>query len=154
MPAASAGATFQQAIGKGKFHGTIAATTPIRADYTNGVLSLQPGEIKGTATDIHFQGRLPINSDAESTLNVQGGVDLEIAQIFDPTLSSSGKMVFDINAQGYRSQPNVEGQIRIVNASFATPDAPVGLSNGNGVLTLRVPKSDTARVRRIEVKSS
>ena len=29
FPAARAGATFQQAIGKGKFQGTIAATTPI-----------------------------------------------------------------------------------------------------------------------------
>src|SRR5205085_53878 len=29
LPAASAGATFQQAIGKGKFQGTMAATTPI-----------------------------------------------------------------------------------------------------------------------------
>ncbi len=34
----------------------IAAVTPIRADYSNGVLSLQPGEIKGTDTDIRFQG--------------------------------------------------------------------------------------------------
>ena len=40
---------------------------------------------------------------------MQGGVDLAIAQIFDPTLTSGGKMVFDINAQGYRSQPNVAG---------------------------------------------
>ena len=28
LPAASAGASFQQAIGNGKFHGTMAATTP------------------------------------------------------------------------------------------------------------------------------
>ncbi len=120
----------------------IAAVTPIRADYTGGVLSLQPGEIKGTDTDIRFQGRLPLNSNAESTLSVQGGVDLAIAQLFDPTLSSSGRLVFDINAQGYRSQPNVEGQIRIVNASFSTPDAPLGLSNANGVLTLRRDRLD------------
>ena len=120
----------------------IAAVTPIRADYSNGVLSLQPGEIKGTDTDIRFQGKLPVNSNAESTLKVEGGVDLAIAQVFDPTISTSGKMVFDINAQGYRSQPNVQGQIRIVNASFSTPDAPVGLSNANGVLTLRRDRLD------------
>lgn len=120
----------------------LAAVTPIRADYTNGVLSLQPGEIKGTDTDIRFQGRLPVNSNAESTLSVQGAIDLAIAQMFDPTLSSSGRMVLDINAQGYRSQPNVQGQIRIVNASFSTPDAPIGLSNGNGVLTLRNDRVD------------
>ena len=37
----------------------IAAVTPIRADYVNGVLILQPGEIKGTDTDVRFQGRVP-----------------------------------------------------------------------------------------------
>ncbi len=120
----------------------IGAVTPIRADYVDGVLSLQPGEIKGTSTDIRYSGRLPLNSNAESTLSVQGGVDLAIAQIFDPTLTSGGQMVFDINAQGYRSQPNVQGQIRIVNARFATPDAPIGLTNGNGVLTLRRDRLD------------
>ena len=120
----------------------IAAVTPIRADYQTVCCRLQPGEIKGTDTDIRFQGRLPLNSDAESTLNVQGGIDLAIAQLFDPTLVSSGQMVFDINAPGYKSQPNVEGQIRIVNASFSTPDAPVGLSNANGVLTLRRDRLD------------
>jgi hypothetical protein len=29
LPVASAGAIFQHAMGKGKFHGTMAATTPI-----------------------------------------------------------------------------------------------------------------------------
>ena len=29
----------------------LAAVTPIRADYIDGVLSLQPGEIKGTSTE-------------------------------------------------------------------------------------------------------
>ena len=120
----------------------LAAVTPIRADYADGVLSLQPGEIKGTSTDIRYEGKLPLNSNAESTLKVQGGIDLAVAQIFDPTLASSGKMIFDINAQGYRSQPNVAGQIRIVDAAFATPDAPVGMSNGNGVLTLRRDRID------------
>jgi len=120
----------------------IAAVNPIRADYVDGVLSLQPGEIKGTGTDIRYQGRLPLDSSAESTLKVQGDVDLAIAEIFDPTHSTGGKLVFDINAEGYRSQPNVQGQIRIVQASFSTPDAPIGLSDGNGVLTLRNDRID------------
>ena len=38
----------------------IGAVTPIVADYLNGMLSLQPGEIKGTSTDVHF----PTGTDA------------------------------------------------------------------------------------------
>ena len=120
----------------------IAAVTPIRADYADGVVSLQPGEIKGTDTDVHFQGRLPLKSDAPSTVSVQGAIDLSLAQAFDPTLTTTGQIQFDINAAGHNANENVEGQIRIVNASFATPDAPVGLSNGNGVLTLRRDRVD------------
>jgi translocation and assembly module TamB len=115
----------------------LAAVTPIRADYANGILSLLPGEIKGTATDVRFQGRLPLTNDAASTLSVQGTIDLGLAEMFDPTVSSSGQLQLDINAAGQRNGGNVEGQIRVVNASYSSEDLPVGLSNGNGILTLR-----------------
>ena len=78
----------------------LGAVTPIRADYVNGVLSLLPGEIKGTGTDVRFQGRLPVNSNAASTLSVQGTIDLALAQMFDPEVSSGGQLQFDINAAG------------------------------------------------------
>jgi translocation and assembly module TamB len=123
----------------------IAAVQPIRADYVNGVLSLQPGQIKGTGTDVRFQGKLPLSGNGPSTIAVQGSVDLKIAQIFDPTLGSSGQAVFDINAAGHNPSENVEGQIRIVNASFTTPDAPLGVSNANGVLLLRRDRIDISQ---------
>jgi translocation and assembly module TamB len=63
-------------------------------------------------------------------------MDLQLAQILMPDLTSSGQLQFDINTYGQRSDPNVQGQIRVVNASFATGSAPLGLQNGNGVLTL------------------
>ena len=124
----------------------LGAVTPIRADYVDGVLSLQPGEIKGTGTDVRFQGRLPINSNAASTLSVQGAIDLALAQAFDPELSSSGQIQLDINSTGQRNAENVQGQIRIVNASIATPDYPIGLSNGNGVLILGPGRLDITQL--------
>ena len=120
----------------------IAAVKPVRADYVNQVLSLQPGEIKGTGTDVRYQGQLPLGENAPSTLRVQGGVDLALVEAFDPSLTSGGRIQFDINAAGHKASENVEGVIRIVNASFATPDAPLGLSNANGVLTLRRDRVD------------
>jgi translocation and assembly module TamB len=120
----------------------IAAAAPIRADYVDGVLSLQPGEIKGTGTDVRFQGRVPLNSSAASTLNVQGAINLALAQVFDPTLTSGGQIQFDIDAAAHNFAQNTEGVIRIVNASFATPDAPIGLSDANGILTLRHDRVD------------
>ncbi len=122
----------------------IASLAPIRADYANQVLTLQPGQIKGTGTDIRFQGRMPLQSSSEpSTLKVNGSLDLGLAELFDPEMTSSGEMQFDINAAGTSAAASaVAGQIKIVNASFATPDAPVGLTKGNGVLTLRRDRLD------------
>jgi len=118
------------------------AATPIRADFVDGVLSLLPGEIKGTGTDVRFQGRLPLNSNTTSTLKVQGTIDLALAQMVNPDVTSGGQLQIDINAGGHRSAENFQGEIRIVNASFATPDTPLGLTNGNGVLALRSDRLD------------
>ena len=123
----------------------IAAVRPITADYSNGVLSLQPGEIKGTDTDVRFQGQMPLDGNGPSTLSVQGAINLAIAEVFDPTLTSGGQIQFDINAAGHKPAENVEGQIRIVNASFSTPDAPIGLAKANGVLILRRDRVDISQ---------
>ncbi len=130
------------AVGAQAVNLQIAAVKPIRADYANQVLSLQPGEIKGTDTDVRFQGQLPLAGNAASTLSVQGNIDLRLAQTFNPDLTAGGQLQFDINAAGHRPGENVEGTMRIVNASFATASAPIGLTRGNGVLTLRRDRLD------------
>ncbi len=48
----------------------LGAVTPIRADYVDGVISLLPGEIKGTGTDVRFQGRLA--RQQQCCLNAEG----------------------------------------------------------------------------------
>jgi translocation and assembly module TamB len=65
-----------------------------------------------------------------------GTVDLGIAQMLDPDITSSGQLQFNIDGSGRRANPNVQGQIKIVNAALAGDSLPLGLQNGNGVLTL------------------
>ena len=115
----------------------IGAPQPIHFDYANGVLELQKSAIKGTDTDLQFQGRIPVmDKNAPVSVLLLGTVDLKLLQMFDPDVVTSGQLRFDINSYGKLADPNVQGQVRIVNAAFATGDTPVGLSNGNGVLTL------------------
>jgi len=125
----------------------LAANAPIRADYTNGVLSLQRSTIRGTGTEVTFQASIPAASDAPASMLVQGSVDLRLAQLVSPDITSAGELRFDIDSNGRRSDPNVQGQIRIVNASFAAAGAPVGLQNGNGVLTLTRDRLDVTQFR-------
>ena len=114
----------------------LAAASPIHIDFSNGVLQLQRAAIRGTGTDLQFEGKVPASSSAPASLLLLGTVDLRLAQMLDPEVSSSGQARFDINSYGQRADPNVQGKVEIVNASFATGSAPIGLQNGNGTLTL------------------
>jgi translocation and assembly module TamB len=124
----------------------VGATSPIHIDYVNGVLNLQRTSISGTGTNLQLQGSVPlVNRAAPVSLLLQGNVDLQIAQLFNPDIASSGQLQFNINSFGQRANPDVQGQIRVVNASIATGDAPLGLQNGNGVLTLTKDRLDVTQ---------
>ena len=114
----------------------IAAAAPLHIDLSHGVLVLQKANIKGTGTDMQVQASIPIDRTAPLSLLAEGTMDLQIAQLFDPDITSSGQLRFDINSFGARANPDVQGQIHIENANILSAGAPVGLQNGNGVLTL------------------
>jgi translocation and assembly module TamB len=114
----------------------LAAAQPIKADYKNGVLNLQRSAIRGTETDLQFQGLIPIlDRSAPMSLLLEGNVNLKIAQVFDPTIRSSGELKLNINSTGTTGR-DIAGEIDVVDANYASPDLPVGLQHGNGVLIL------------------
>jgi len=115
----------------------LAAVSPIHVDYVNGVLSLQRAQLRGTDTDLALQARVPINDlNAPISLLALGTADLKLIQLFDPDYVTSGQLKLNINSYGNRANPDVQGQIQVVNAGLAGGDLPFGLQNGNGVLTL------------------
>lgn len=121
----------------------LAEVSPIHIDYANGMLNIPRAAIRGTQTDVQFQGTIPIvDRNAPASLLVQGTVGLQLAELLDPDITSGGQLRFDINSYGQRANPNVEGQVRLESVSFATGDLPIGLQSGNGVLTLTRDRLD------------
>ncbi|HWC20581.1 MAG TPA: translocation/assembly module TamB domain-containing protein, partial [Terriglobales bacterium] len=115
----------------------IGAAAPIRIDYVKGVLALQRTQLRGTDTDLQFQANVPIiDRNAPVSLLALGTVDLKLIQLFDPDIVTSGQLKLNVNSYGQRANPNVEGEVQVINAGFASGDMPLGLENGNGVLTL------------------
>lgn len=114
----------------------LAAGSPIHLDYQNGVIQLQPASIKGTDTDLQFEGSIPTAANAPMSVKLLGTVDLRIAQLFNPDIRSSGQVKFDVNSSGAVRGANLGGEIDIVDANLAVPDVPVGLQHGNGILKL------------------
>ncbi len=119
----------------------LASAAPIKIDYKDGVVALQPASIRGTDTDLQLQATAPIAGNGPMSLQAHGNIDLHVAQLFDPDLRSSGQLKLNIDSHGpldkrNLGQGNLGGEIDIVDANFAAADLPVGLQHGNGVLKL------------------
>lgn len=114
----------------------LAAISPVRVDYNNGIVALQRTTIQGTDTNLQLQGSAPIHGNAPVSALLLGKVNLQLAQMFDPDVRSSGDLIFNINSYGVRKDPNVQGEVEIVNANFSNGSLPIGLQHGNGTLFL------------------
>ncbi len=97
----------------------LAAAAPIHADYKNSVLTVQHSAIKGTDTNLEFEGSIPVGSNAPMSLLLKGNVDLALAQIFDPDIRTAGQIRFNIDSHGTSAQ-DIGGEIDIVNASYSS----------------------------------
>jgi len=118
----------------------LAAAEPIHVDYKDGIVSLQKTSIRGTDTDLQLQGSIPVEgyapSNAAMSAMLLGTVNLQLAQLFDPDIRTSGELKFNINSSGAMNDPSVGGEINVVDAAYSSADLPVGLQHGNGVLRL------------------
>lgn len=120
----------------------LASAAPIQADYKNNMLTLQHGAIRGTDTNLEFQGSVPVGVKAPMSLMLRGNLNLALIQIFDPTVRTGGEVRFNIDSSGTRPGDKLGGEIDVVNASYAGANLPVGLTNGNGVITLSTDRLD------------
>ncbi len=124
----------------------IGIAQPIRADYANSVVILQPAEIRGTGTSLRAQGRIPIGGSAAPTLTAQGSIDVRILQIVAPTVQSSGMVTLDVRSSGSADKPEIQGQVQLKDVAMTTPDAPIGVEKMNGTLNI---DADHVRVSQL-----
>ncbi len=107
---------------------------PIRIDFANNELVIQPSELKGTETSLRVQGRIPVQTTKAMDLTAQGQINLKLLGILVPDVQSAGKINLDLRGTGNFSQPGVQGQIRLDNVALTTSEAPLGVEKLNGVL--------------------
>jgi translocation and assembly module TamB len=125
----------------------LGAQQPIQMDYASGVLKLQKTTIRGTGTDLQLQGTIPVTTDAPMSLLAVGTIDLQIAQILNPDVMTGGQIQLNVNGFGARKNPDVQGEIKLVDASFAGDDIPIGLQNGNGLFKLTTNRLEIEQFR-------
>ena len=114
----------------------IGAVRPIVAEYRSGVVTLQPSEIKGTGTDIKLEGMVPVQGSRPASFSANGGIDLSLLHLINSQIISQGRIELDVHAVGAATAPGVQGQVRLVNATFSSLDTPMGVENVNGVFAI------------------
>jgi translocation and assembly module TamB len=122
----------------------LAAAKAIRADYKNGTATLQPTSLRGTGATIDAQATVPVTSLKAASFLVQGNIDLRVAELFVPGLTSTGQVQFDLDSRRYGPGSNLNGQIKIVSANLHTVDSPLGLDNANGVINVTQTRLEIA----------
>jgi translocation and assembly module TamB len=114
----------------------LANSGPMRVDYANSVLTIQPSQLTGTETSLRIRGRVPMQNGAPIDLTAQGTVNMRLLRLFSPDLQSSGTLALDVRGTGDAAHPGIDGQIKVQKVSLITSDSPVGVENMNGTLTL------------------
>jgi translocation and assembly module TamB len=110
------------------------AAEPLRASLHDGNLSLTQVHITGPETNLAVTGTAQLMDDQELAVTGNGTVNMKLAQTFDPDITSSGQLDFNINAGGTLSTPSFSGNVHVNNVALALNDFPNGISKLNGNL--------------------
>jgi translocation and assembly module TamB len=107
---------------------------PLRASLHNGVLKLTQAHITGSDTNLAVTGTADLLGDQVLAVTGNGSVNMKLAQTFDPDITSSGHVDFNVEANGTLTQPSFSGRMHLSNVAMALKDLPNGISKLNGNL--------------------
>src|SRR5579883_240191 len=110
---------------------------PIRIALNHDIVQIQNLQIAGRDTFINASGSVNLKSATQPLdLHVNANIDMGLLQDFSRDFYSSGAITMDAGLHGTFAQPRALGEIDLKNANINYSEAPVGLSNANGVILL------------------
>jgi translocation and assembly module TamB len=114
----------------------LANAKPIQLDYRAGVLQVDSAELKGNGTDIRLSGSLPVQGAGDMSFAANGTLDLRLLQDWTGGGHSSGQVDVELTAKGKKSEPTIQGHVRIANAVYTSESLPVGIESLNGDISI------------------
>jgi translocation and assembly module TamB len=107
---------------------------PLRASLHEGVLRLTQAHITGPDTNLSLTGTADLLGTRALTVTGNGSVNMKLAQTFDPDVTSSGHVDFNVDINGTISQPFFSGRMQLTNVALALNGLPNGISRLNGTM--------------------
>jgi translocation and assembly module TamB len=116
---------------------TIQNQGPITATLDRGTVRLTGFHLTGPQTDIQANGTVALTKPQNLNVSVNGGLDLTVLRSFSREIISSGNVRLTADVRGTMSDPQATGSLELHNANLNYTAIPNGLSNANGVISLR-----------------
>ena len=115
------------------------ADTPLRVGLRNGVATMEEVHISGLDTDLRAGGTaelLGVTDPNGGQINIRsnGTANVALLQTFDPAVTSSGTVRFQVLAGGRLKNPELTGNVDFDKVNLAIESIPNGLSNLTGRL--------------------
>jgi translocation and assembly module TamB len=110
------------------------AEGPLRASLHDEVLRLTQVHITGPDTNMEVTGTAALTGTQLLAIVGNGSVNMKLAQTFDPDITSSGHLDFNVDASGTLTQPLFSGRVHLTDVGLALKDLPNGISKLNGNL--------------------
>jgi translocation and assembly module TamB len=107
---------------------------PLQVSLHEGVLRLTQAHITGADTNLSLTGSADLLGTQALTVTGNGSVNMKLAQTFDPAITSSGHVDFNVDVNGKITQPFFSGRMQLTNVGLALNGLPNGISQLNGTL--------------------
>jgi outer membrane protein assembly complex protein YaeT len=110
--------------------------SPVTILLQGGRVEIPATRLLGQGIELGLRGSLGLKAEHPLDLALRGSLDLAQLSGVDPSLSLFGSLRIEAQAKGTPQEPNLSGGVDIQNLGLSSPQWPIFLSNGNGLLTL------------------
>lgn len=105
---------------------------PVVFQYADGVATVSSFELTGKGSTVAVSGSLPFVAYRPINVSVNGSVDLQLFQLFDPNVHASGESALSASVKGTLANPEIEGTVDLKNGTLFANNLPNGLTGVNG----------------------
>ena len=107
---------------------------PVQLSLGKAELKVERARFLGPQTSLGVSGTIGLAKQAGLDLNIQGNVNMALAQTLTPDLTSSGDLAVDAVVRGTFGNPDFSGRADLRKAEFHYADFTNALTNANGVI--------------------
>ena len=137
------------ALTNAQFETVLQNQGPIVASLDRSVVRVDSAHLTGKDTDVSVTGTATLQPKQDLNLNVNATTNLSLLQQLNRDMYSQGAIILQASIRGPLTDPAVNGQLRLQDASVNNVNWPVGLDHANGLIVFN---GKTATIQTLTAK--